>query len=290
MGKMSPSRVLSCTSLFSCFQNQNMCLFQRWRPDMAIQMVRCATFLTHLMVKPTPPAPLKDALMTCPGVQLQLTMTTTRSLASALANVSFFTVYQQGCMMNYGQLLRQSLWMRLNNSPLSFLSIVLYTIGGNSNGAECVFPFVFLGETYNGCTTEGRSDGYRWCATTNNFDQDKQFGFCPSRGKPPVGANHVSLPIIFFRMHDLIACVHVFPDTAVIGGNSEGEPCHFPFTFLENTYTSCTSEGRSDGKLWCGTTASYDKDQKWGFCADRGRRRKGLVQLLNDDCEHAGPA
>ncbi|KAL2104041.1 hypothetical protein ACEWY4_000909 [Coilia grayii] len=119
-------------------------------------------------------------------------------------------------------------------------SELLYTIDGNSNGAECVFPFVFLGETYNGCTTEGRTDGYRWCATTKNFDEDKKYGFCPSR------------------------------DTAVIGGNSEGEPCHFPFTFLEKTYTSCTSEGRGDGKLWCATTSSYDKDQKWGFCPDRG--------------------
>ncbi|KAG5282130.1 hypothetical protein AALO_G00052560 [Alosa alosa] len=119
-------------------------------------------------------------------------------------------------------------------------SELLYTFDGNSNGAACVFPFVFQGETYNGCTTDGRSDGYRWCATTNDFDKDKKYGFCPSR------------------------------DTAVIGGNSEGEPCHFPFTFLEKTYTSCTSEGRSDGKLWCATTSSYDNDKKWGFCPDRG--------------------
>ncbi|XP_030641080.1 matrix metalloproteinase-9 [Chanos chanos] len=119
-------------------------------------------------------------------------------------------------------------------------SELLFTYGGNSNGRACVFPFVFDGETYNSCTTEGRNDGYRWCATTSNFDTDKEYGFCPSR------------------------------DTAVIGGNSEGEPCHFPFTFLDKTYTSCTSEGRGDGKLWCATTSNYDKDQKWGFCPDRG--------------------
>lgn len=119
-------------------------------------------------------------------------------------------------------------------------SELLYTFGGNSDGAECVFPFTFLGEEYDSCTTEGRSDGYRWCATTKNFDTDKKFGFCPSR------------------------------DIAVIGGNSEGEPCHFPFVFLGKTYTSCTSEGRGDGKLWCSTTDDYDDDKKWGFCPDKG--------------------
>ncbi|XP_008294599.1 matrix metalloproteinase-9 [Stegastes partitus] len=119
-------------------------------------------------------------------------------------------------------------------------SELLYTFGGNADGAECVFPFIFQGEEYDSCTTEGRSDGYRWCATTNNFDNDKKFGFCPNR------------------------------DTAVIGGNAEGEPCHFPFVFLGKQYTSCTSEGRGDGKLWCATTSDYDDDKKWGFCPDQG--------------------
>uniref|UniRef100_A0A673IKC6 Matrix metalloproteinase-9 n=1 Tax=Sinocyclocheilus rhinocerous TaxID=307959 RepID=A0A673IKC6_9TELE len=117
-------------------------------------------------------------------------------------------------------------------------SELLFTFDGNSNEAPCVFPFVFLGVKYDTCTIDGRTDGYRWCATTANFDTDKQYGFCPNR--------------------------------AVIGGNSEGEPCQFPFTFLGNEYSSCTSEGRSDGKLWCATTSNYDTDQKWGFCPDRG--------------------
>ncbi|KAG1933101.1 matrix metalloproteinase-9 [Pimephales promelas] len=119
-------------------------------------------------------------------------------------------------------------------------SELLFTFDGNSNEAPCVFPFVFLGVKYDSCTTDGRTDGYRWCATTANFDTDKKYGFCPNR------------------------------DTAVIGGNSEGEPCQFPFIFLDKTYTSCTSEGRGDGKLWCATTSNYDTDKKWGFCPDKG--------------------
>uniref|UniRef100_A0A670ZSK4 Matrix metalloproteinase-9 n=1 Tax=Pseudonaja textilis TaxID=8673 RepID=A0A670ZSK4_PSETE len=119
-------------------------------------------------------------------------------------------------------------------------SELLFTYDGNSDGQKCVFPFVFEGKSYQSCTTDGRTDGYRWCATTGNFDRDKKYGFCPNR------------------------------DTAVIGGNSQGDPCSFPFKFLGQTYNSCTSEGRTDGKLWCATTNDYDADKKWGLCPDQG--------------------
>lgn len=58
----------------------------------------------------------------------------------------------------------------------------LYTQYGNSDGKPCVFPFTFEGRSYSACTTDGRSDGYRWCATTASYDQDKLYGFCPTRG------------------------------------------------------------------------------------------------------------
>ena len=57
---------------------------------------------------------------------------------------------------------------------------------------------------------------------------------------------------------------------STVGGNSEGSPCMFPFTFLGDTYEACTAAGRSDGKMWCASTRSYDDDRKWGFCPDQG--------------------
>ncbi|CAK6447873.1 unnamed protein product [Pipistrellus nathusii] len=117
----------------------------------------------------------------------------------------------------------------------------LYTEHGNSDGKPCVFPFTFEGRSYSACTTDGRSDGYRWCATTADYDQDKLYGFCPTR-----------------------------VDTTVIGGNSAGELCVFPFVFLGQEYSTCTREGRTDGRLWCATTPNFDSDKKWGFCPDQG--------------------
>lgn len=76
-------------------------------------------------------------------------------------------------------------------------------------------------------------------------------------------------------------------DTTTIGGNSDGESCHFPFVFLGKEYDSCTSEGRSDGKLWCGTTANYDQDKKWGLCPDKGEgglRAAGMLQTCLRHC------
>lgn len=44
----------------------------------------------------------------------------------------------------------------------------------------------------------------------------------------------------------------------------DGEPCVFPFIFKGKSYSECLVEGRA--RLWCATTANYDRDHEWGFC------------------------
>ncbi|XP_029965640.1 LOW QUALITY PROTEIN: cation-independent mannose-6-phosphate receptor [Salarias fasciatus] len=70
----------------------------------------------------------------------------------------------------------------------------------------------------------------------------------------------------------------------------QGEECVFPFVFLKNSYSSCTTDGRHDNRSWCSTTENYDRDQRWGFCSPgSGQRRSSILFSCDESAGRGSP-
>ncbi|KAM9704645.1 cation-independent mannose-6-phosphate receptor [Menidia menidia] len=69
---------------------------------------------------------------------------------------------------------------------------------------------------------------------------------------------------------------------------TEDELCVFPFTFMDQSYKECTTDGRTDGKKWCATTPTYDTDRKWGFCSTASGKRQSSILFTCDQSAGRG--
>ncbi|XP_060111205.1 fibronectin-like [Heteronotia binoei] len=163
---------------------------------------------------------------------------------------------------------------------------------GDCPEGPCVFPFTYKGKLYSSCTTAGASTGKLWCSLTSNYDIDPKWTYCdPSEPRP------CHLPFIF-KGKSYSACTKEGAGDGQLWcattanydtdskwkpcsqqeyeGNSNGQTCVFPFIYKNRTFYTCTSEDSKDGRFWCATTGSYDKDKKWSYCADTRQHENNM--------------
>ncbi|KAL9950858.1 hypothetical protein ACROYT_G043427 [Oculina patagonica] len=57
------------------------------------------------------------------------------------------------------------------------------TVDGPSPGQCCKFPFLYFGEERTSCVP-GLFTNRKWCAVTYNYDEEKQWGWCPDPPTP----------------------------------------------------------------------------------------------------------
>ncbi|KFZ69403.1 Macrophage mannose receptor 1, partial [Podiceps cristatus] len=79
-----------------------------------------------------------------------------------------------------------------------------------------------------------------------------------------------------------VLCSRGYEETFTLLGNAFGAPCVFPFMYNKQWYAECTDAGRSDGWLWCATTADYDTDQRYGFCPSKDEDTTWTTDLLTN--------
>ena len=134
-----------------------------------------------------------------------------------------------------------------------------------TNGKTCVFPFIYKGVKYSGCTIAG-SGGTPWCSTVTDKD-----------------GNYIDHPSNFHTWGNCgqnCSLSNPITPTSTTTNTSRcktqrGSPCAFPFIYKGVKYSGCTKVDNGPVQVpWCSTvTDKYGnyiehptKFLTWGYC------------------------
>uniref|UniRef100_A0A8C2T126 Macrophage mannose receptor 1-like n=1 Tax=Coturnix japonica TaxID=93934 RepID=A0A8C2T126_COTJA len=133
----------------------------------------------------------------------------------------------------------------------------IYTLGGNTFGAPCVFPFKFNGKWFAECVRRTEYASPLWCATTSDFDKDRRFGYCPSKD--------------FWKTNPLTETYYQINSNSLLTWQQARRSCQQQNAELlsianpheEMFLLGLTSDLGFSAKLWTGLVRRLDSSWEW---------------------------
>ncbi|KAL4839173.1 hypothetical protein H8958_013998 [Nasalis larvatus] len=137
-------------------------------------------------------------------------------------------------------------------------------------------------------TRDSRTYSVGVCTTAAGPEQGgcKDGGVCLLSGTKGASFGRLQSMKLDYRHQDEAVILSYVNGDRCPPETDEGIPCVFPFTFNGKSYEECIIESRA--KLWCSTTADYDRDHEWGFCRHSNSHRTSSIIFKCDEDEDIG--
>ncbi|XP_022416368.1 cation-independent mannose-6-phosphate receptor [Delphinapterus leucas] len=137
-------------------------------------------------------------------------------------------------------------------------------------------------------TRDSRTYSVGVCTAAAGLDQGgcKDGSVCLLSGSKGVSFGRLASMRLDYRHQDEAVILSYANGDNCPPETEEGDPCVFPFVFNGKSYEECVLEGRA--RLWCATTANYDRDHEWGFCRHSNSHRTSAIIFKCDEDADVG--
>ncbi|XP_053769591.1 cation-independent mannose-6-phosphate receptor [Desmodus rotundus] len=132
-------------------------------------------------------------------------------------------------------------------------------------------------------TRDSRTYSVGVCTAAAGLDEGgcKDGGVCLLSGSKGVSFGRLASMRLDYRHQDEAVILSYANGDSCPPETEEGDPCVFPFIFNGKSYDQCVVENRV--RLWCATTADYDRDHEWGFCRQSNSHRTSAIVFKCDE-------
>lgn len=132
-------------------------------------------------------------------------------------------------------------------------------------------------------TRDSRTYSVGVCTAAAGLDEGgcKDGGVCLLSGSKGVSFGRLASMRLDYRHQDEAVILSYANGDNCPPETEDGDPCVFPFILNGKSYDECVLENRV--RLWCATTANYDRDHEWGFCRQSNSHRTSAIIFTCDE-------